>query len=220
MAEELQALAVELGSSDPGRRLAAAGVAQHLAHAVERVERLPLVAAVQLHVDAAAGIIGKQGKRRERSAPLTLGAQDVKRGWVEVFYGRRVRDAVPKAAGRVERLALVRKKAAHAPHDRRHGHERDLELGDDPQRAVAADDKVDGVHALVHVVARGVLGARHRIAREVERDAPAELGGKLQVPTACDDLAATQGEHVAVRKRQPQRHDMRAHGPVAVAARP
>ena len=218
VAEEDQALAVDLGARDPGRVLGAARGLEHLAQAVELGGRLVLGLAVELHVDADGRVLGELRQRREGRRGLALAAQDIERAGVEVLDRRGAGKRGAGLLGEVERGLLGGKEAAHAPHDGGRGHERDLDPRDDAERAARADEEVDGVHVVGHVVARGVLRRGHPVRGQVEHELAARLGDQAQDAAVCADLAAAQHEQVAVGERNAQRRHVRARGAVLVAA--
>lgn len=203
MAEEPERLAVNGGTGHPRVPLASARRAHDGAETLEVRHGLIFHRCLKLHIKAAAEALGKQRKRREGRALGTGAAQHVKGGWVEVLERRRMLEVCAGSYGCLDRLALGRKEATRRPNHRRRRHEGELELGDDTEGTVRADDKVEGVHVVLNKVAGGVFGVRHLVGGEVRFDGRAALGLEHEMPAVGANFVPAQRDHVAVCEHEP-----------------
>ena len=218
MAEEPLTLAVHVGAGHPRVILARAHLAHGVTDEAELLECLLVRVAVKLHVHAAGEALWDVGQVGKAGPLRALGAQDAQGPRVEVLNRRRLRETGPRRNRDVERGRLRLKEAAHAPHHSGRRHQGKLYLRDDAQSAVRANEQVEGVHVVRHVVARGVLGVRHLVAGKIEHKRAAALSGQGEGAALRMRLAAPERQHVSVRQHHAQGAHVRASGAVAVAA--
>ena len=74
MAEESLAFAIDLGTRDPRRIIAAARKLQYPPQVIQFFSRLGFIIAVELHVDADLGLFVERRQRRKRRRLLALAA--------------------------------------------------------------------------------------------------------------------------------------------------
>ena len=219
MAEEALRLAVEVGAGNPCARLVGAHLFHEVGYLPKLLVGLVLALADELHEDAAAGSLGRDGQGREGARGGALVCQYRQSRLVEELHGAGAGDALASGAGEVHGLLLLLKEAAHAPRHGRGRQKLELNLADDAQGAVAAHEQVDCVHAGRGIVTRGVLHGGHGVGGHGDLDVAALLGRETEDAVMLLDLPAREGERLAAGQHDAKGAHMGPYRAVAKGTR-
>ena len=119
----------------------------------------------------------------------------------------------------LKRILVVREKGGHAAQKRGGGEQDQLQLADDAQRALAAQEQVDQFHARAQKVAR-VLDVRRVKVGQTPPDHAAVRAGQLEIAPPCPLAPAHKLRHPPVGKHRAQRVHMFARAAIEERARP